>query len=283
MPTIGNRKVDGKASRQTYFRVYLRYPHEPILTTFHAIRYAMNFFRTLIARRKRQGLPASRTSGRGGASADSVAPGLWKSDEAGALMEFALLAPLFIALLLAITNTLLIYLAQESLETAAESASRLLLTGQAQTFQSYTGSTPNTGMTAAQFTNAICGTLTYSASANASSQTTFGNGSLLPPLLSCSNLYVNVVPASSFASASTSAPTLSVNGSGAIIGTNFSTTSGSSTQNQVLVVQLLYLWPTVTGPLGFNMGNTPANNRILTATEVIDTESYPCPSGTTTC
>jgi Flp pilus assembly protein TadG len=214
---------------------------------------------------------------------DARRPGLWASDEAGAAIEFALLAPAFIAVLLAITNTLLIYLAQESLETAAESAARLLLTGQAQTFQYYSGSTKNTGMTAAQFTNAICGTLTYNASASASSTTTYGNGSLLPPLLSCNNLYVNVAPATSFTSASTSPPALSVNGSGNITGTSFSTTSGTNTQNQILAVQLLYLWPTVTGPLGLNMGNTAANNRLLIATEVIDTEAYPCPSGTTSC
>jgi len=52
-------------------------------------------------------------------------PAIWKDDEAGAAMEFALLAPAFIALLLAITNTLLIYLAQAALETWAESAARL--------------------------------------------------------------------------------------------------------------------------------------------------------------
>ena len=77
--------------------------------------------------------------------------------------------------------------------------------------------------------------------------------------------------------------TLSVDSNGNITGTSFSTSSGGTTQNQILVVQLLYLWPTVTGPLGLNMGNTSANNRILTATEVIDTETYPCPTGQTTC
>ena len=233
--------------------------------------------------RMRSGHSAARTPARGRASVHRLIRGLRKSTAAAAAIEFALLAPMFIALLLAITNTLLIYLAQQSLETAAQSAARLLLTGQAQTFQSYTGSTPNTGMTATQFTNAICGTLTYSASANASTQTTFGNGSLLPPILSCSNLYVNVVPAASFSAATTTTPTLTVNGSGAITGTSFSTTTTTSTQNQVLVVQLLYLWPTVTGPLGLNLGNTSANNRIISATEVIDTESFPCPTGVSTC
>jgi Flp pilus assembly protein TadG len=208
---------------------------------------------------------------------------IWRDQTAGAAIEFALLAPAFIALLLAITNTLLIYLAQAALETGAESAARLLLTGQAQTFQSYNGSTVQTGMTAAQFTAAICGTLTYKASANAGTTTTFGNGSLLPPLLSCSNLYVNVAPAASFANASTSPVALGLDGNGAITGTSFSTSTGGATQNQILVVQLLYVWPTVTGPLGLNLGNTAANNRILTAVEVIDTETYPCPAGQATC
>jgi Flp pilus assembly protein TadG len=208
---------------------------------------------------------------------------IWRDDEAGAAMEFALLAPAFIALLLAITNTLLIYLAQAALETGAEGAARLLLTGQAQTLQSYTGSSAHTGMTAAQFTAAICGTLTYNASANAGTQTTFGNGSLLPPLLSCNNLYVNVAPAASFANAATSPVTLGLDTNGAITGTSFSTSTGTSTQNQILVVQLLYLWPTVTGPLGLNLGSNAANTRILTAVEVIDTETYPCPAGQSPC
>ncbi len=205
------------------------------------------------------------------------------SDEAGAAIEFAIVAPAFVALLLAITNTLLIYLAQEGLETAAEGAARLLLTGQAQTLQSYSGATLTTGMTATQFTNAICGTLTYNASANASTVTTFGNGSLLPPFMSCSNLYVNVVAEPSFPATSTAPPVLSVDANGNIVGTTYSTSSGTGSQNQVLVVQLAYLWPTVTGPLGLNMGNEPSGNRLLTATEVIETEGFPCPSGTSTC
>ena len=197
-------------------------------------------------------------------------------------IEFALLAPLFIALLLAITNTTLIYLAQEGLESAADSAARQLLTGKAQTFQYYSGSTQNTGMTAAQFTNAICGTLSYNATANASTQTSYG-GTMLPPFLDCRNLYVNVAPASSFTSANTAAPTLSVDANGNIVGNTFATTSSGNSQNQILVVQLAYLWPTVLGPIGLNMGNTASGNRLLVATEVIDTESYPCPTGTSQC
>ena len=70
---------------------------------------------------------------------------------------------------------------------------------------------------------------------------------------------------------------------GNITGTTFSTSTTGTSQNAVLVVQLLYLWPTVTGPLGLNLGTTAAGNRILTATEVIDTEAFPCPSGVSSC
>ncbi|MDR3427895.1 hypothetical protein, partial [Silvimonas sp.] len=161
---------------------------------------------------------------------------------------------------------------------------RLLLTGQAQTLQSYSGSTLTTGMTVAQFKSAICGTLTYSATANASVQTTFG-GSLLPPVLNCNNLVVNVTTATSYTSAQLNAPTFTYDTSGNVIstGTGYSISSGAAGQNTILVVQLIYLWPTVTGPLGFSLSNQPNGNDMLVATQVITTENYNCPTGLTTC
>ena len=235
-----------------------------------------------MARDQASVLPRSASQAARGAGWRSPAT-LAADVEAGAGVEFALLAPMFLALMLAITNTLMVYLAQEGLETAAENAARLMLTGQAQTFQSYNGSTVTTGMTAAQFKNAVCGTLTYYASANATSPTAFGNPTTLPPFMDCSNLYINVAPASSFSTAQTTPPTLSLDSNGNITGTTFSTSTTGTSQNAVLVVQLLYLWPTVTGPLGLNLGTTAAGNRILTATEVIDTEAFPCPSGVSSC
>jgi len=53
------------------------------------------------------------------------------------------------------------------------------------------------------------------------------------------------------------------------------------------VVQLVYLWPTLTSLLGFNISSNIANDpnsyRELVATQVIVTESYSCPTGTTIC
>jgi len=211
---------------------------------------------------------------------------VWASNEAGAAMEFALVGAPFIALLLASLNTALVFLAQEGLETAGESAARLLLTGRAQTLQSYSGSTVTTGMTAAQFQQAICGTLTYNATANASTATSFNGGtSLLPPFLSCSNLTVNVTTASNYNTTSLGAPTFTYNSNGSVAstGTGYSVTNSSTGQNTILVVQLIYLWPTTTGPLGFSLSNQANGADMLVATQVITTENYNCPTGVATC
>ncbi|MDR3455303.1 MAG: TadE/TadG family type IV pilus assembly protein, partial [Rhodoferax sp.] len=227
-----------------------------------------------------------------------------RCDRSGAAaIEFALIMPAFIALLVAILQTALTYMAQEGLETAAEAGARLLLTGQAQSFQSTSVSNP--GMTGAQFQQAICGTLTYTPSGS-SSAVAFGNGSLLPPFLSCSQLTAVVTTAGSFGSTSASsfsttantAPTftfdttgtLTNNGSGTANGTVYGTgvTSTVGGQGNIIVVQLVYLWPTLTSLLGFNISSNIANDpnsyRELVATQVIVTENYSCPtnsSGTT--
>ena len=65
------------------------------------------------------------------------AAALWRDPEGAALVEFALLAPAFIALTLVTLHMMLIYLAQQMLETAAETAGRLLLTGTAQTLERF--------------------------------------------------------------------------------------------------------------------------------------------------
>lgn len=209
---------------------------------------------------------------------------LWRDSEGATMIEYAFVGPPFIALVLACLHTALVYLAQEGLETTAESAARLLLTGQAQTLQTYSGSTVTTGMTAAQFKQAICGTLTYKASATATGTTAFG-GTMLPPFLTCDRLTVNVTVSSSYATASTGAPTFTYNSSGTLTstGTGYTTTTGGNGQNLIQVVQLIYLWPTVTGPLGFSLVNQTGGNRMLVATQVLSTESYLCPTGITSC
>ena len=166
---------------------------------------------------------------------------LWADESAAVLMEYAFVGPPFIALILAILHTSLIFLAQEGLETAAESTSRLIMTGQAQT----------AGYTAASFKTAACASL--------------------PKFLACDRLYVDVQTAASYGAAAgtTAAMTYDTHGN---VNSTFAYTPG--TQNQIVVLRLMYLWPTVTGPFGLNLTNQPGNQRLLYATSVFTSESY---------
>lgn len=203
---------------------------------------------------------------------------LAKNCDGMAVLEFAIVGPAFIALLLAILYTVLIYLAQQMLETAAQSAGRQLLIGAAQTM---TMSNGDVGMTAADFKNTICNGATG----------TDANGNpvtipvLLPPMLTCSRLTVNVTTATTYNVASTGAPTFTYNANGVLTstGTGYNTQSNGGGQNRIVILQLIYLWPTGTGPLGLNLVNQPNGNRMLVATSVFTTEAYTCGSTQTSC
>lgn len=201
------------------------------------------------------------------------------NDRAGAtVMEFAIVGPAFIALLLAVLYTALIFLAHQMLETAALATARLLMTGSAQTIKLANG---HVGMSASDLKTAICNGATGT-DVNGQAITI---PALLPPMLTCSRLTVNVSTASTYNVASTTPPTFTYNSQGVITSTNtgYATQSGGDGQNQVLVLQLIYLWPAGIGPLGLNFVDQPNNNRMLTATSVLTTEAYSCNSAQTAC
>jgi Flp pilus assembly protein TadG len=135
-------------------------------------------------------------------------------------VEFALVAPAFLALLIAIFETTLFLFAQATLQNAAVEAGRLFMTGQAQ----------NSGTTQSQFESDVC--------------------PMVSALFNCANLMVNVSAYADFSSANASAPTLTYNANGTVSNT-WSYTAG--TPGQVMVVQLIYQWPIVTGPLGWTL------------------------------
>jgi len=203
---------------------------------------------------------------------------LSKNRDGAAVVEFAIVGPAFIALLLGTVYVMLIYLAQQMLETTAEQAGRLLLTGTAQTATLANG---HVGMDANDFKNAICnGTTVTDASGG-----TVTIPTLLPAMLTCSNLTVNVVTANSYNVGSTNSPTFTYDASGNITstGTGYNYMSGGAGQNRIVVLQLIYLWPTGKGPLGLNMVDQPNSNRMLVATSVFTTEDYSCNSSQTSC
>src|SRR3954449_11365980 len=68
------------------------------------------------------------------------------SRRGSAVVEFALVAPMFFALLFAIIETALMFFASQVLETATQDSARQIMTGQAQ----------NAAMTQAQFKTLVC-------------------------------------------------------------------------------------------------------------------------------
>jgi Flp pilus assembly protein TadG len=176
----------------------------------------------------------------GDRSARSCLSACVEDNDGATIVEFALVAPPFIALLLAILVTSLVFFAQQTLETAGEAAARLILTGQAQ----------QNGWTAAQYKTQVC--------------------NQLPPLLNCSKLMVDVETVASFSAASTAPPTITYDANGNPIMPYQTGGAGD-----IVIVRLMYLLPIATGPLGFNLGNQPGtSNRLLIATSVAQTEPY---------
>jgi len=172
------------------------------------------------------------------------------SDRRGAaIVQFALVAAPFLALLLAILQTSLAYLAQESLETAVEVAARGIVTGQT---QSADIKSLAQGMTQAQlaerFRKSGC--------------------AQLPIFLSCSRLYVDVksAPGGGLAIAPLDLR-LDANGK---LSAPLSYSLGE--QGAVVIVRFVYVWPMRITPQPDLSGN--AGSSILMATSVSKSEPY---------
>jgi Flp pilus assembly protein TadG len=156
-------------------------------------------------------------------------------------VEFAIVAAPFIGLLVALFETAMVFFAGRVLDETVEEASRVILTGQAQ----------SNGMSQTQFASWVC-------------SNTYG-------LFNCGGFMINVQNYSSFSSASTATPTLTFNSSGAVTNT-FSYNTGAA--NDIVVVQVMYQWPIVLGPLSFNLSNLSNGNRLLVSTAVFKNEPY---------
>ena len=196
-----------------------------------------------------------------------------------AALEYAFAGPPFIALLTGILYIALADVGQSGLETAAESAGRLVMTGQAQS-GSVTNAANHTdvGMTAADFKQAICSGTTITEQ----NGTVATVGKMLPPFLTCSRLTVIVAPATY----SQSALTLQYNANGTVnTGANggYTPAPAGGGQNQVMMVQLIYDWPTFNGLMGLNLANEQNGNRRLVATSLFTTEAYDCAATQASC
>jgi Flp pilus assembly protein TadG len=157
--------------------------------------------------------------------------------EGATAVEFALIAPAFLATLIALLQTCVFLFAQMALQNAANQAARYFMTGQAQ----------NNGWSASTVVSKVC------------PQTLF----------TCSNLIIIVQNYSSFAAANTSAPQLYNNGQ---LITNWTYDPG--TPGEVMVVQLVYPWSVVGGPLGFVLSNLPNSAAEMMGVSAFRVEPY---------
>jgi Flp pilus assembly protein TadG len=156
-------------------------------------------------------------------------------------VEFALVAPAFLATLIAILEVTIFLFAQQVLQNAAVEAGRLFMTGQAQ----------NSNTTQSQFESDIC--------------------PMIKAIFTCSSLMVNVQNYTSFSSANASEPTLTFNSQGAV--TN-SWSYDPGTPGQVMVVQLIYQWPIVSGPLGYVLSSLGNGHTEMMAVSAFRVEPY---------
>jgi Flp pilus assembly protein TadG len=158
--------------------------------------------------------------------------------KAVAAVEFGLIAAPFIALLVAILEVGLVFLAQQVLQTATSQAGRLIMTGQAQ----------NANLTAAQFQTDVCNFATS--------------------LFSCPGIYVNVQKFANFSGVSMTNP---------LSGGNFSSAGLQYTPGgpgDIVVVQVFYQWPVYTAPLNFNLSNVSGGYALLVGTAAFRVEPY---------
>ncbi len=158
-------------------------------------------------------------------------------------VEFALIAPAFLAMLFAVIQSTLFLFAQETLQNAAVQGGRLFMTGKAQT-------TGSNGLSQTQFANDIC--------------------PMISAVFTCANLQINVSAYSSFGSASTSAPALYDSNGNPIT----SGTYNPGTQGEIMVVQLVYPWPIIGIPLGSLFSNTGYGTTTMMGISAFRVEPY---------
>lgn len=159
-----------------------------------------------------------------------------RREDGATTVEFAMIAVPFVALLVAMTQTALVFFAGQVLQSAASEAARLVMTGQAQ------------GMTAGQFQQAVC---------------TNAGG-----FFTCSQLQVNVQTFTSFASATGANPIQN----GKLNTSGFGFSPGKP--GQIEVVQVFYPWPLGTDLLGLHLTDVNGDSHLLAATAVFRNEPY---------
>lgn len=180
-----------------------------------------------------------------------------RSRAGSAAVEFALVAPVFFALLFAIIETGMVFFANQVLETVTQDSARVIQTGQAMTPGGI--STTQTGpLTEAQFQQqVVCPDV--------------------PVLFNCNNISIDVesYPPTQAWPASFSNQ---IDSNGNFIANNLQYNTGGPCD--VVIVRLFYQWPLFVTGLGYNISNLAGNKRLLWGSAAFRNEPYAgvCPS-----
>ncbi|GAB1718003.1 MAG: TadE-like protein [Nitrobacter sp.] len=165
---------------------------------------------------------------------------LRRNQSASAAVEFALVAPLFFALLFAIIETGLVFFASQSLETAVQDSARTIMTGQAQV-----ADYDKQGFKK----NVVCPNVSV--------------------LFNCtSGIYVDVQNyPSGFGSVTIDDPITDGN---FVDRTQYSPGGPCA----IVVMRLFYQWPLFVTRLGYNIANLSGGERLLSATAAFKNEPF---------
>ena len=163
------------------------------------------------------------------------------SDDSGtAAVEFAIVAIPFFALIFAIFQVALVFLADQLLESAVNDASRLIRTGQ----------TVTAGYTVAQFKAEVCSRLYF--------------------MFDCNKLVHAIQTPSSFGSINLSPPAVDPH-TGLLTGTQNYTNGTSAT---ITVVRVYYQFPVLGSNFGLTLADQANGTRLLGAVAAFRTEPY---------
>jgi Flp pilus assembly pilin Flp len=158
-----------------------------------------------------------------------------------AAVEFAIVAPLFFALLFAIIETALVFLAGPVLETMAQQSARMVMTGQAQAQAK--------PFSASDFHDYVC--------------------KQIPALFDCNGIYVDV---QNYPAGFPNAPPPSqIDGSKHFIN-NMKYCPGNA--GDIVVVRLFYKWQLFVTGFGYNISNLSGGQRLLYATAAFRNEPF---------
>jgi Flp pilus assembly protein TadG len=162
-------------------------------------------------------------------------------DNSGATaVEFGLVAAPFLALIIALIQTFLVFFAQQLLESVVRQSARLVMTGQVET------------LSQDDFKQKVCDQVRI--------------------FFTCGGLMVDMQVATTWSSANTAMPTLTFDGQGAVTN-SWKFDPGSA--GDIVVLRVMYVWPVMLGPLGFNLSNLSNGNRQIMATAAFQNEPPP--------